>query len=58
MSKKKRRADTEAFVRKVLTEAFKQKPNAATIRAVAAKVSEAVLESSQKQEPRPSKEAA
>jgi hypothetical protein len=44
----KKTVATEAFVRKVLTEAFKQKADAKTVRAVAEKVSQVVAESAPK----------
>jgi hypothetical protein len=52
MAKNKRLADTEAFVRKVLTETFKQKADAETVRAVAKKVSQAVIEGAAKKDTR------
>jgi hypothetical protein len=58
MAKTKRLADTEAFVRKVLTETFKQKADAETVRAVAKKVSQAVIESAPKKETVPPKKKA
>jgi hypothetical protein len=48
--------DAEAFVRRVLTESFKQKTDAETIRAVAEKISQIVEESAAKI--RPKKKAA
>lgn len=59
MPKKKPLADTEAFVRKILTETFKQKADAETVRAVAEKVSQVVAESAPKKTPgAPGKKAA
>lgn len=47
MAKKKVLA-AEAFVRKILTETFKQKVDAKTVRSVAEKVSQVVAESAPK----------
>jgi hypothetical protein len=48
MAKEKTRLDAEAFVRRVLTESFKQKPDAETVRAAAEKVSQIVADSAAK----------
>jgi hypothetical protein len=48
MAKKKALLDAEAFVRRVLTESFKQKADAETVRAVAEKISRIIDESAPK----------
>jgi hypothetical protein len=48
MAKRKALLDAEALVRKVLTESFKQKADAETVRAVAEKISQIVAESVQR----------
>jgi hypothetical protein len=45
MAKRKALLDAEALVRRVLTESFKQKADAETVRAVAEKISQIVAES-------------
>jgi hypothetical protein len=45
---RKKSLTAEAFVRKILTETFKQRPDAETIRLVAEKVSQVVAESAPK----------
>ena len=57
MPKNTRLADTEAFVRRVLTETFKQKADDETVRAVAKKVSQAVIEDAPKKAHIPPKAA-
>jgi hypothetical protein len=48
MAKKKTRSDAEALVRRVLTESFKQKADAETVRTVAEKISRIIAESASK----------
>jgi GH35 family endo-1,4-beta-xylanase len=55
----KKKLTAEAFVRKILTQTFKQKADSETVRAVAEKVSQVVAESASKKEPvQPKKRAA
>jgi hypothetical protein len=56
MANKKARS-TEDFVRKMLTEVFKQKADSETVRSVAEKVSQAIADTPHKQDPKPRKAA-
>jgi hypothetical protein len=48
MARKQQLADTEAFVRKVLIQIFKQKADRETVRSVAEKVTQVIAESTPK----------